>query len=84
MEILTKEEIFINLTVLSKIEPGDKLFLKDNTLLNIDTSLFPSLTRWLNGSNRMTILYFINQLLNLSFDFHKNGQKKKNNNLFFD
>lgn len=81
--MLTKEEIFINLSVLAKIEPGDKLLLENEKLLNIDTSLFPSLMRWLKGSNRMSILVFINTILENSFELHDLWIKEEQNQLIF-
>lgn len=80
---IKKEEIFINLNVISKIEPGDKLFIENETLLNIDTSLFPSLMRWLKGSNRMSILEFINEILEKSFELHELWVKEEKNQLVF-
>ena len=78
-----KEEIFINLSVLAKIKPGDKLILEKDKLLNIDTSIFPSLMRWINGINRMVILRFINDILEKSFELHDLWLKEEKNQLVF-
>lgn len=78
------EDIFINLTVLSKIAPGDKLLIDETGKhLNIDTSIFPPLTRWWRGINRMEALNFITNILNMSFEIQQSYVHEKNDqNLF--
>jgi hypothetical protein len=63
---LTLEDIYVNLTLLSKIEVGDKL-IKNGKNINIDTSIFPFITRWFYGHNRNDILLFISLILNKAF-----------------
>jgi len=60
------EDIFINLRLISKIEVGDKLIQIDKHV-NIDTSYFKSVTRWLNGSNRNDSIKFISMILYKAF-----------------
>lgn len=77
---LTKEEIFVNLTLIAKIEAGDKLIRnKSDKFLNIDTSYFQFITRWFNGVNRTNILAFINLVLRKAFQLNDNIIKEKNN-----
>lgn len=62
----TLEEILINLSLISKIENGNKLVITDK-YINIDTSYFNFVTRWLFGSSRMNTMEFIREMLNQSF-----------------
>lgn len=64
-----KEDVFVNLTVISNIVPGDKLLL-DDRLLNIDTSRFQFLTRWLRGANRVDTMQFIRSVLEKAFEMN--------------
>lgn len=64
-----KEDVFVNLTVISNIVPGDKLLL-DDRLLNIDTSHFQFLTRWLRGANRVDTMQFIRSVLEKAFEMN--------------
>jgi hypothetical protein len=76
---LTREEIFVNLTLIAKIEAGDKLIRnKSDKFLNIDTSYFQFITRWFNGVNRTNILAFINLVLRKAFQLNDNIIKEKN------
>ena len=71
--ILSLEDIFINLTLLSKIDVGDKLIQNGNMKhINIDTSYFQFITRWFKGSNRNNSLKFINHVLNRAFEYNDN------------
>lgn len=65
---LTLDDIFINLTLISKIEVGNKLFHYDK-YINIDNSYFPSITRWFYGNNRKASINFISQILSKSFEY---------------
>lgn len=67
----TIEDIFINLTLISKIEVGNKLIHTDKHI-NIDTSYFPSISRWYYGNNRCNNLNFIRMILNKAFDINDN------------
>jgi hypothetical protein len=66
---LTLEDVFINLTLISKIEVGNKLVQNDKHV-NIDTSYFPSITRWYYGLNRNDNLSFIRLILHKAFDYN--------------
>lgn len=73
----TLDDIFVNLTLISRIEVGNKLIRNDKHV-NIDTSYFPSITRWLYGQNHIDILKFINTILNKSFEYNDILTKDKN------
>ena len=62
----TLEEILINLSLISKIENGNKLIINDK-YINIDNSYFNFVTRWLFGNSRMQTMEFIREMLNQSF-----------------
>ena len=69
--VLTREDIFVNLTLLAKIEVGDKLIRsKEDKHLNIDTSYFQFITRWLKGNSRNTSLKFISLVLTKAFEIN--------------
>jgi hypothetical protein len=75
---LSLEDIFINLTLLSKIEVGDKLIQNGSMKhINIDTSYFQFITRWFKGSNRNNSLKFINHVLNRAFEYNDNMLEEK-------
>ena len=65
--VLTIDDIFINLTLISKIEVGHKL-IQNGKHLNIDNSYFQSITRWFYGANRNNTLVFIDCVLHKSFE----------------
>jgi hypothetical protein len=67
--ILSLEDIFVNLRLISKIEIGNKL-IHDDKHVNIDTSYFQSISRWYNGMNRKSNLEFINIVLNTAFKYN--------------
>jgi hypothetical protein len=64
-----RDDVFVNLTVISNIIPGDKL-LVDDKLLNIDTSRFQFVTRWFKGANRVDTMQFIRDVLEKSFQLN--------------
>jgi hypothetical protein len=69
--VLSKEDIFVNLTLLSKIEVGDKLVRsRSDKHLNIDTSYLQFITRWFKGNSRNTSLQFINLVLTKAFEIN--------------
>jgi hypothetical protein len=75
---LSLEDIFINLTLLSKIDVGDKLIQNGSMKhINIDTSYFQFITRWFKGSNRNNSLKFINHVLNKAFEYNDNMLEEK-------
>lgn len=74
---MSPEDIFINLTVLSKIAPGDKLIIENEHLLNIDISLIPSLSRWLRGISRLEVMQFISTVLKHAFELHDTEQNEQ-------
>lgn len=67
--ILSLEDIFVNLRLISKIEIGNKL-IHDDKHVNIDTSYFQSISRWYSGMNRKSNLEFINIVLNTAFKYN--------------
>jgi len=76
--VLSKEDIYVNLTLLSKIEVGDKLIRsKSDKHLNIDTSYLQFITRWFKGNSRNTSLQFINLVLTKAFEINDNLLKEK-------
>jgi hypothetical protein len=67
MENISLEDIFINLSLISKIEIGNKLTNNDKHI-NIDTSYIKPISRWLNGDCRTNNLLFITSILQKSFE----------------
>jgi hypothetical protein len=63
---LSNDDVFVNLTVISNIVPGDKLIMDDH-LLNIDSSRFQCITRWFKGANRADTMQFIRNVLTNAF-----------------
>lgn len=80
---MNDNEVFINLTVISKIACGDKLILESDNLLNIDTSYLQFITRWWNGSNRMELLDFVNTVLTRAFEMNKRFLTEQNEVMVF-
>jgi hypothetical protein len=74
---LTLEDISINLRLISKIEGGNKLVQNDK-YVNIDTSYFPSISRWFKGVSRDTNLEFIKMILNKAFYYNDKMLEDKN------
>lgn len=65
---LTLEEIRINLKLLSRVKENQKLYLRDNKFLDIDTSYMQSVTRSVNNMlyeshNRLVVLEFLEFLV---------------------
>jgi len=65
---MTLEEVFININLISKIEPNYKLYI-NNKFINIDTSYIQSITRWFFGNDRKTTIFFVNLVINKSFEY---------------
>jgi len=65
---LTLDDIFINLTLISKIDIGNKL-VRNGKYVNIDSSYFSFFSRWIYGNNRKETIEFITLILNKSFDY---------------
>jgi len=65
---MTLEEVFININLISKIEPNYKLFI-NNKFINIDTSYVQSISRWFFGNDRKTTIFFVNLVINKSFEY---------------
>lgn len=63
----TIDDIFVNLTLISKIEIGHKL-VQNGKYINIDNSYFQSVTRWFYGANRNSTLHFINLVLHKAYE----------------
>ena len=64
----TLEDILVNLILISKIEIGNKLY-QNGKYINIDTSYFQFISRWLSGNTRSNNIVFINIVLNKAFEF---------------
>jgi len=75
---MTLEEILVNLTLISKIEIGDKLY-QNGKFINIDTSYFQFISRWISGNNRNDNLIFINIILNKAYEIASNVINERNN-----
>jgi hypothetical protein len=75
--VLTLEDVFINLTLLSKIDVGDKLVNTGSKHMNIDTSYFQFITRWFKGSSRTNSIKFINQILVKAFEYNDSLMEEK-------
>ncbi len=80
---MNDNEVFINLTVISKIASGDKLVLEHDHLLNIDTSYLQFVTRWWRGANRMEMLDFMNTVLSRAFEMNKRFLEEQNEVMIF-
>jgi len=65
---MTLEEVFININLISKIEPNYKLYI-NNKFINIDTSYIQSISRWFFGNDRKTTIFFVNLVINKSFEY---------------
>lgn len=77
---LTLEDIFVNLTLISKIDVGNKL-IHNNKYINIDTSYLQFITRWLNGANRTNNLSFIKLILIKAFEFNDKLMDENTNDI---
>ena len=64
----TLEDVFINLRLISKINQGEKL-LQNDKHLNIDTSYFQLITRWIRKAGRTESIGFIQKVLTKAFEF---------------
>jgi hypothetical protein len=77
------EDIFINLTLISRIEVGNKL-IKNGKYVNIDTSYFQFITRWFNSQNRSDSINFTTNILSNAFKYsdylskHKDDESRQN------
>lgn len=60
------DELFINLKLLSKLKPYDKLKIdiSKTKLLSVDNDYLQSITRFINGYDRNNTLEFIDKLIN--------------------
>ena len=72
----TLEDIFVNLTLIARIDVGNKLVRYDK-YVNIDTSYFQSITRWFNGQNRSDNLKFTSAVLLKAFEYSDNLTRQK-------
>lgn len=80
---LTTEHVFINLNVLAKIQPGDKLIVSEDGLFNIDTSVFPMFSRWWKGISRTDVLHKIGRVLSQAFSLNEKWMTEQNANMLF-
>ena len=80
---LTLSEVFVNLTLIAKIELGDKIY-HNGKFINIDTRYFAFFYRWMSNIDRNDTIIFINVILNQAFDYNKKliqDNKEGTNNL---
>ena len=68
VKLLSLDDIFINLNLISKIEVGDKLYVNDK-YINIDTSYVQSIIRWYYGVDRRSTIKFVRLIIAKSFEF---------------
>jgi hypothetical protein len=68
VKLLSLDDIFINLNLISKIEVGDKLYVNDK-YINIDTSYVQSIIRWYYGVDRRSTIKFVRLIISKSFEF---------------
>jgi hypothetical protein len=66
---LSLDDIFINLTLISKIEIGNKL-THNKKYINIDTNYFSFIVRWFKSIDRNSSINFINYVLNQAFIYN--------------
>jgi hypothetical protein len=60
-------EIFINLKVISRIKPGDKISVRDNLINIVPKYFFQGAVRWLYQEDRMKSVYFIVRVVDAAF-----------------
>jgi hypothetical protein len=65
---LSKEELYTNLSLISKIEIGDKLILNNN-YLTIDRSYFSFITRTIFKFGRDDTIKYITKIINVCFTY---------------
>lgn len=70
------EDVFVNLTLIARINVGNKLVRYDKHI-NIDTSFFPSITRWIYGQNRSDNIKFTSTILSKAFEYSDYLSKQK-------
>lgn len=66
---LTLDDIFINLTLISKIQVGNKL-INNKKYINIDNNYFSFIYRWFNNIDRNSSINFINYILSQAFIYN--------------
>jgi hypothetical protein len=72
----TLEDIFINLTLISKIEVGNKL-TQNEKYINIDNNwMLSSITRWMFGHNRTTSIQFLTAIFVKAFEYNETLKDK--------
>jgi hypothetical protein len=70
------EDIFINLTLISRIDVGNKL-IRSGKYINIDTGYLQFIMRWINGQNRAESIKYTAIVLSKAFEYCDNLTKKK-------
>jgi len=63
---LSKDDVFINLKILSKLRNDEKLVVAEK-LLNIDTSYLQFITRWYKSESRERTIDYISHVIEESF-----------------
>jgi len=81
-KILSLEDIYINLSVISKIEVNNKLII-DDIYITIDKTYFNFISRWFSNSSRDESIKYISYIINSSFIYlnHLTEVDRLNNHL---
>jgi hypothetical protein len=81
--IFTDDQISINLKLISKLKPNEKLiFNNDTNLFSVDNTYIQQITRLYFGYNRNTTIKYIDYLIMMTFqkiNFLKENYHKLNN-----
>ena len=75
------DQLFINLSVLSQLAPGDKLLVDANMNITVDKTYFQSIRRYMSGDGREATLSALRQLVNQTrTTLELNGEIQELNN----
>lgn len=75
------DQLFINLSVLSQLTPGDKLLVDANMNITVDKTYFQSIRRYVSGHGREATLCALRQLVNQTrTTLELNGEIQELNN----
>lgn len=58
------DQLFINLSVVSQLAPGDKLIVDSSNNITVDKHYFQSIRRYIGGNSRENTLGALRQLVN--------------------
>ena len=74
---LNIEQLYVNLSLISKIEIGNKLLICDN-FITVDKSYISFISRWLNNSSRDETIKYISFILKSCFESLENNTCDRN------